>query len=1055
MKKNKQLKNSIWQFLVIPVLLYAIIADSESAIVSATNDQKLERMIPAPESIIDDFPGVENRYQQGFNEAQNVTLLRKLAVTGGYIPAGTVVNSHMIFMNTPGWRRIDEKNIAWIFDGEILGVMTDAHGSHELLSNSILGAPNTTYPSRVRNRGLEYSDEFFVKGNRLVLTMRVSEPGDWIRVITLANDSRYAGGVAKTIQSLSPQVNAEQTDKIININARTNSPDRAIKMLLDTGTYQVMPVGKADGGSYDSWNAWGRWSSRVYRCDADGSGCLKGWMNQYYVSGPFGTIGKSNGRWRTPSLALGNAKPITFTLDAPATVKFYVKDESRRNGRIRRYYFDNTGGMSLRVSGQTNPVPAVNFSLDQVASEGSKVTVNATLSNPAPTYPVVVPFAISAMSTALANADHSLVDSEIVIESGVTGSLTFDIYNDELFEGDESIVLAMDTPTNATAGERNTHTISISDQNVAPIVSLSAMQTEEVKRTVLVSEEPVIIDAMVEDVNVGDTHTFDWSQTDNNLAAFLPENQDVPQLVISTGSLHEGVYRIHVTVTDSGTPRQSNGAELLLKVERPETLVGEEPEATLLGNEDEITEMTIAAESATEAADAAFSVAEDAEAEAINKADEAAAADDEANKNAEAARLAQLEAEKALAEAAAAKKALELIEAKEAEEAARMKEAAEKAELEALKAKEIEEKKKQEAALAKEKAENARREALRAEAEAAKAARVAALEEEKAKAAAEEVMNEVATSEQVATEEDLVAETTFKDSDRDGISDEEEGEGDKDGDGIPNHLDDDNMKPNQLQARKKGLNAGVSTGSTENCRHQSTARHQLNCDLPNAKENGLVLSTEADLKITLGEIAFVSGNNAAEVTEEDIAQHGNGSGLYKADDYDNVSGFFDFEIYGIKQPGDSVNIVIPMLEALPKDAVYRKYMPQTGWQDFVENERNKVSSAPGELGNCPQAGDMAYTDSLTEGSFCVQLTIEDGGPNDADGEANYVVKDPGGIGVKAVSVVETPPAEQNTNANNVSPVVSSGGGSVSLWESLLLILFGTFTMGRFFSASRM
>jgi hypothetical protein len=79
--------------------------------------------------------------------------------------------------------------------------------------------------------------------------------------------------------------------------------------------------------------------------------------------------------------------------------------------------------------------------------------------------------------------------------------------------------------------------------------------------------------------------------------------------------------------------------------------------------------------------------------------------------------------------------------------------------------------------------------------------------------------------------------------------------------------------------------------------------------------------------------------------------------------------------------------------------MYRKYVDGAGWDNFVIDSRNLVASAPGEPGNCPAPGSADYTPGLTAGHHCVQLTIEDGGPNDADGSANRVVRDPGGAAV--------------------------------------------------------
>ena len=136
---------------------------------------------------------VSNFAQQGFNEAQNVMLRSAIDVDGGSIAAGTRVSSHMIFLNKPDYinrSRIIHFGVDWLFDGRILGVMSDFRGELEVASTSILGAPATNYtPSPFRGRGIEFNDSYNVAGNRLTVNMRVIEPGDWIRVITAANIS--------------------------------------------------------------------------------------------------------------------------------------------------------------------------------------------------------------------------------------------------------------------------------------------------------------------------------------------------------------------------------------------------------------------------------------------------------------------------------------------------------------------------------------------------------------------------------------------------------------------------------------------------------------------------------------------------------------------------------------------------------------------------------------------------------------------------------------------------------------------------------------------------
>lgn len=146
-------------------------------------------IISPPASVIDDPPGAVNNHQQAFDERQDVSLPVNVVVDGGFIPAGTIVDSHMIFLNTEGASIVSDKGVVWTFDGNIIGVMSDQGGTFEAASSTILGAPATTYPGPFPARGMEMgpgvnSDSYSVTANQIEVNMTVSEPGDWIRVIT-------------------------------------------------------------------------------------------------------------------------------------------------------------------------------------------------------------------------------------------------------------------------------------------------------------------------------------------------------------------------------------------------------------------------------------------------------------------------------------------------------------------------------------------------------------------------------------------------------------------------------------------------------------------------------------------------------------------------------------------------------------------------------------------------------------------------------------------------------------------------------------------------------
>ncbi len=180
--------------LKLLIALCALLSHAASAeIISVSAILGTASEISAPSSVADDAPGAETPFNemQGFDEAQNVTLLSAISVDGGTIAAGTVVNSHMIFLNTSG--SAHSYAIAdWTFDGLILGVMSDQGGTLEAASNSVLGAAGTFYPGGFNARGLENNDpnnDFYNiigGGYTLNVGMHVTEPGDWIRVVTAA-----------------------------------------------------------------------------------------------------------------------------------------------------------------------------------------------------------------------------------------------------------------------------------------------------------------------------------------------------------------------------------------------------------------------------------------------------------------------------------------------------------------------------------------------------------------------------------------------------------------------------------------------------------------------------------------------------------------------------------------------------------------------------------------------------------------------------------------------------------------------------------------------------
>ena len=190
---------SIFRWFFAGFVLSLLSVPANAATVSAIRGE----IIPAPVSVENGY--VYNWRVQAFDEAQDVVLSKAVGVNGRrQIAAGTKVDSHMIFLNVKngvsqrhygltGSLYNDPGPVSFTFDGTILGVMADIHGQREAASNDQLAAPGTGYPGSFLDRGLEENDwrnknnDWFVySGNTIWLGMNVSQPGDWIRVVTAA-----------------------------------------------------------------------------------------------------------------------------------------------------------------------------------------------------------------------------------------------------------------------------------------------------------------------------------------------------------------------------------------------------------------------------------------------------------------------------------------------------------------------------------------------------------------------------------------------------------------------------------------------------------------------------------------------------------------------------------------------------------------------------------------------------------------------------------------------------------------------------------------------------
>jgi len=228
------------------------------------------------------------------------------------------------------------------------------------------------------------------------------------------------------------------------------------------------------------------------------------------------------------------------------------------------------------------------------------------------------------------------------------------------------------------------------------------------------------------------------------------------------------------------------------------------------------------------------------------------------------------------------------------------------------------------------------------------------------------------------------------DTDEDGLADDLEGTGDDDDNGIPNYLD--NMPSTNILPQ----------------RLSNTHAYLIECD--------------PGVRCGLGLFARSGSTGGVQILDEEVDTL---EGMSADPSYTPVGGIFDFAVRDLPTAGQAVRVVVPQRTAIPADAVYRKFQ-RGAWVSFVVDANNALHSAAGNPGYCPPPGSSEWTPGLTAGHMCVQLTIEDGGPNDDDGLVNSAIVDPGVVSTS--NYVAPPPVE----------IKSQGGGAMGGFWLLLL-----------------
>lgn len=183
----------------------------------------------------------------------------------------------------------------------------------------------------------------------------------------------------------------------------------------------------------------------------------------------------------TATTADSDYNQTTSTLTIPSgsnsgTINVTINRDAKFESN-ETFTLDLSGGSGYTLAGSTmsatgtitndDTVPTVQWSVasQSITESGGSATITAQLSM-ATGVAVSIPFTLSGTATG-SGTDYSVTASPITIAAGsLSTTATVTIVNDAAIESQETVVVTMGTPTNASAGATTTHTVSINDNDL-------------------------------------------------------------------------------------------------------------------------------------------------------------------------------------------------------------------------------------------------------------------------------------------------------------------------------------------------------------------------------------------------------------------------------------------------------------------------------------------------------------------------------------------------------------------------------------------------------------
>jgi hypothetical protein len=238
------------------------------------------------------------------------------------------------------------------------------------------------------------------------------------------------------------------------------------------------------------------------------------------------------------------AVSATDGLDGAVTATSDLSSTALRPGRYLVTWTASDAAGNVGTDTQTVDVlPLAELNVGQSVGDGATVTVAVMLNGTPPEYPVTIPYTVGGTA---GPADSNAASGTFTINAGTSASVDVDVTVDGAGEPAETVVFTLTGATQAVLGTRTTHTITIVDANVAPVITVSAAQGALPRLVAYQDDGLMTFSADTFDGN-GNALTFNWAASDDDLGI---DGTTTAAASFDASTVAPGTYPVRVTVSD-------------------------------------------------------------------------------------------------------------------------------------------------------------------------------------------------------------------------------------------------------------------------------------------------------------------------------------------------------------------------------------------------------------------------------------------------------------------------------------------------------------------------